>query len=70
MGMEEDLTWGGVHTIQYPLDVLQNSTPEAYVILLTNVTTINTIKIKKYFLKIKENKGKSLKFLEKKRISL
>ena len=35
MVMEEDLTWGGKqHTIQYTDDVLQNSTPEAYKILL------------------------------------
>ena len=38
MGMEGDLTWGSKHTIQYTDDVLQNCTPDTYVILLTNVT--------------------------------
>ena len=46
MVMEGDLTWGGEHTIQYATDVLQNYTPETYIILLTNVTPINSIKIK------------------------
>ena len=41
MVMEEDLTWGNEHTIQYTDDVLQSSTPETYIILLTNVTPIN-----------------------------
>ena len=41
--MEGDLTWGGEHTIQYTDDALQNSTPETYRILLTNVTPINSI---------------------------
>ena len=39
--MEEDLTQGGEHTIQYTDDVLQDCTPETYIILLTNVTPIN-----------------------------
>ena len=43
MVMEGDLTWGGWHTIQYTGDVLQNCTPETYVVLLTNVTAINSI---------------------------
>ena len=45
--MEGDLTWGDEHAIQYTGDVLQNCTPETYITLLTNVITINSIKIKK-----------------------
>ena len=45
--MEEDLTWDGEHTIQYTDDVLQNCTSETHIILLTNFTPINSIKIKK-----------------------
>ena len=41
--MEGDLTWDGEHTIQYTGDVLWNSIPETYIILLTNVTPINSI---------------------------
>ena len=44
MVMEGDLTWGGEHTIQYTDDVLLNCTPETCIILLTNVTPINSIK--------------------------
>ena len=33
MVMEGDLTWGGEYTIQYAYIVLQNYTPETYVIL-------------------------------------
>ena len=47
MVIEGDLTWGGEHTIQYTDDVLENCTPETYIILLTNVTSINAMKIKK-----------------------
>ena len=43
MVMEGDLTWGGEHTTQYTDDVLQNCTPEIYVILLTNATPMNSI---------------------------
>ena len=43
--MEGDLTWFGEYTVQYIEDVLQNCTPETYIILLTNVTLINSIKI-------------------------
>ena len=39
-----DVTWGGEHTIQYTDDVLQNSTPETYVILLITVPPVNSIK--------------------------
>ena len=43
MVMEGDLTQGSEHTIQYTDNVLQNSTPETYIILLTIVTLINSI---------------------------
>ena len=43
--MEGDLAWGGELTVQYKDDVLQNYTPETYIILLINVTTINSMKI-------------------------
>ena len=43
MVMEGDLTWGGEHTIQFIDDVLQNCTPETYIIFLTSVTPINPI---------------------------
>ena len=38
----------GEHATQYTDDVLQNCTPEAYIILLTNVTPIHSIKKKKW----------------------
>ena len=41
--MEAELTWGGEHTIQHTDDVFYNCTPETYVILLTDVTPINSI---------------------------
>ena len=44
--MEGDLTGGREHTIQYTDDVLQNCTLETYIILLTTITPINSIKIK------------------------
>ena len=35
---------GGEHTIKYTYDVLQNFTPETYIMLLTNVTQyVNSI---------------------------
>ena len=43
MVMDRDLTWGGKHTIQYADDVLQNCVVKTYIILLTNVTLINSI---------------------------
>ena len=46
MVMEGDMTWGGEHTIQYADDVSQNCTLETYMILLTDVTPINSIKVK------------------------
>ena len=36
---------GDKHTIQYTGDVLNNCTPGTYIILLSNVTPINFIKI-------------------------
>ena len=42
--MDGDLAWGGEHAMQYIDDVLQNSALEIYVILLTIVTLINSIK--------------------------
>ena len=38
------LDLGGEHTIQYTGNLLQNYTPKTYLILLTNVTQINSIK--------------------------
>ena len=43
MVMEGDLIWDGEHTIQYTDDILQNCKPETYMILLTNVTPINSV---------------------------
>ena len=43
--MEEDLTWGSEHTIQYTDNVSQNYTLETYIISLSNVNPINLIKI-------------------------
>ena len=43
--MEGDLISAGEHTIQYTVDVLQNCALKTYIILLTNATPINTIKI-------------------------
>ena len=43
MVMEGDLTWGGEHTTQHTDDVLQNWTPETYIILLTIVDPVNPI---------------------------
>ena len=45
MMMEGDVTWGGDHTIQCTDGVLQNCTAETYIILLTQVTPINSIKM-------------------------
>ena len=46
MVMEGDLSWGGEHTVQCTNDVSYNCTPETYIILLTNVTPINSKKCK------------------------
>ena len=45
MVTEGDFTLGGEHTIQYTDDVLQNCTLETYIILLTNVTPVYSMKI-------------------------
>ena len=52
MVIKEGLTWGGQHTVQYTDDVLQNCILETYIILLTNVTPGNSIKIEKNTIKI------------------
>ena len=57
MVMEEDLSLGSKHTVQYTDHVLQNLTLETYIILLANVTLINCIK--------KENQRFSIKTLQK-----
>ena len=44
-GDRRRLDFGWYTTIQYTDDVLQNCTHETYIISLTNVTTINVIKI-------------------------
>ena len=44
MLMEGDLTWGNEYILYYTDDILQNCTPETYIILLTNITPINSIK--------------------------
>ena len=52
---EGDLTWGTEHTIQNIGDVLGSCTTETYIILLRNVTPINSIKIKNVKRKINTN---------------
>ena len=47
MVMEGDLTWRGELIRHDTHDVLENYTAETYIILLTNVTLINSIKKKK-----------------------
>ena len=44
MVMEGDLTLDDEHTVQYTEDVLQNSTPETYIVSLPNITPIHLIK--------------------------
>ena len=44
MVVEDSLTLRGWHTVQYTDPVSQKCTPETYMILLTNVATINLIK--------------------------
>lgn len=46
MVREGDLTLGGDHTIRYTGDVLQNCTPETYLIVFTNAIPKKSIKIK------------------------
>ena len=45
--MEGDVSWGGEHTIHGTDDVLWNCAPETCIVLLTNVTPVNSIKKKK-----------------------
>ena len=45
MVIEDDLNLGGGHTMQYTDHVSEKYTLETYMILLTNVTPINLIKI-------------------------
>ena len=47
MVMEEDVIWGGEHTIQCTNDVFWNCTPEMCIIVLTSVTPTGSIKKKK-----------------------
>ena len=47
MVLEGESTWDGEQTIQYTDNVLQNCTPETYIILLTDVIPINSIKKEK-----------------------
>ena len=44
MVTKEEQTQNDEHTIQYTGDVLQNCTLETYILLLTNVTPVNSIK--------------------------
>ena len=46
MVMEGDLARGGEHTVQYTDEVLLSRAPETYIIILTDVTLINSIKSK------------------------
>ena len=43
MVMGGDWTWGGEHTAQYTDGVVQNRTPETFLILLTSFTPINSV---------------------------
>ena len=56
MVTEGDLPVDGEHTTQHTDGVLQSCVPETYIILLSNVTPINSIK--KENKKRKENDGK------------
>ena len=42
-----EVTHIGEHTIHYTDEVIWNCTPEIYIVLLTNVTSINSIKKEK-----------------------
>ena len=53
--MEGDLTWGVEHTIQCTDDVLWHCVPETCIILLTCVTSMNSIKMKKKVLNIEKH---------------
>ena len=54
MVMQGDLTWGGEHTIHCADDVLWNCAPANCIILLTNVTPINSKKGKILGKKVKK----------------
>lgn len=41
--IEGDLTLGSEHTIQYTKDVIYNCTPENYILLLANATSITSV---------------------------
>ena len=45
--MGGDLTWAGEHTVQCASDVSYSCAPETCVILLTNVTPMNSLERKK-----------------------
>ena len=45
MVTDGDLILDGEHTVQYTDGLLQNCTLESYIILLTNVTPINLMKV-------------------------
>ena len=47
MVMEGNLTFDGGHTIKYTDDLSQNCTLETYIIILTNVTSVNLIFLKR-----------------------
>ena len=49
------MTWGVERTIQHTGDMLESCTAETYIILLTNVTPINSIKINTVKIKINKN---------------
>ena len=49
MVMERDLTLGTKHMAQFTDAILQNCTPGTCIILLTNVTPINSTKIKRHW---------------------
>lgn len=51
MVMKDDLPLGGGHTTQYAEHASQKCTLETYMILLTNLTTINVIKMNFFNLK-------------------
>ena len=47
MVIEGDLAYGAEHTIQCIMWCITECTPETYIILLTNVTSISSIQIEK-----------------------
>ena len=63
MVMNGYLTLGGGHRMWYTHDILQSCTLENCIILLTNATPINSIKLKEKYLDVR---SKALKLLDKK----